>query len=258
MVGALAAYVFVAACIRRNYRLLILPLVLTLMGSLIQNVKAQYRLALKENPQVSTMEKMEILGTLFAAEYLIDEESLLPDASQTTDEQFEIEDKFLHGFARVGDDSLERVLALTPRKVPFWGGETYTHIPFMFIPRVLWPDKPSRHIWNKFGREYGYLSQDDVQTSVGVSYLAEAYMNFGFQWMYCVAFLFGVFAMIVEHISYRIFRGHFSFTFLVFLIPLQWYAADTGSILNSVFIIIVMLTLFRSQLIKMALKDEYS
>lgn len=258
MVGALAAYVFIAACIRRNYKLLIFPLLLTLVGSLIQNVKMQYRVALGENPYYSTVERFELLGTLLAMEYLNNETMGMQTDMDPNEPDTGVDDKFLHGFARVGDDSLEQVLSWTPKKVPFWGGETYQHIPFMFIPRFLWPDKPSRHIWNKFGREYGYLSSDDYGTSVGVSYLAEAYMNFGKQWMYCLAFLFGIFAIIVEHISYKILKGHFSFTFMVFLIPLQWYAADVGSILNSIFIVAVGIGIFRVQFLKMARKDEYS
>lgn len=271
MVGVLAAYIFIAGCIRKKPSLFILPLFLTLVGSSVQNVKNDYRIYLANNPESNVLERADALFDLMGVMYVTgkvedDIEGTTTTNSEDSDDddekanipEDELEEKLVHGFARTGDDSLERVLDWTPRKVPFWSGETYQHIPFMFIPRVLWPDKPSRHIWNKFGRAYGYLSSDDFQTSVGVTYLAEAYMNYGFTGMYSVAFLFGVYVFLIEILSWVIFKGHFAFTFMIYLIPLQWYAADLGSILNSEFIVTGVLLIFGTQFKKMARRDEYS
>lgn len=270
MVGVLAAYIFIAGCIRKLPSLFILPLILTVIGSSVQTVKTDYRRFISANPNSSLTERADTIVELLTSTYFVardDEEVQGTTSTNSLDDdeddrelsnEEELEKKLLHGFSRVGDDSLERVLDWTPRKVPHWGGETYQHIPFMFIPRVLWPDKPSRHIWNKFGRSYGYLSADDFQTSVGVTYLAEAYMNYGFTGMYTIAFLFGVYVFLIEILSWTIFKGHFAFTFMVYLIPLQWYAADLGSILNSEFVVTGVLLIFNTQFKKMARKDEYS
>lgn len=272
MVGVLAAYIFIAGCIRKKSSLFILPLFLTLIGSSVQNVKNDYRKFLSENPNANVFERADALVDLMGVMYVSgnaeediegttstnSEEEEWDDEYRRGDGQEVIERKLMNGFARVGDDSLERVLDWTPRKVPFWGGETYQHIPFMFIPRVLWPDKPSRHIWNKFGRAYGYLSTDDFQTSVSVTYLAEAYMNYGFSGMYTVAFLFGIYVYLIEILSWVIFKGHFAFTFMVYLIPLQWYSADLGSILNSEFVVTGVLMIFNTQFRNMSRRDEYS
>lgn len=259
LIGVLAAYVFIAACIRRKASFFILPIFLTIVGSAIQTVKFEYRNATSGIMGLSTWNRIEILAGLLHEKFSSGDATLEPmDDNIESLNSTSAEDKLIEGFSRVGDDSLERVLAWTPKKVPFWGGETYGHIPFIFIPRVLWPDKPSRHLWHKFGHVYGYLGKEDKSTSVSVTYLAEAYMNFGFPGMYTVAFGFGIFVWLIEAMSSLIFKGNFAFTFMVFLIPLQWYATDLGTIVNSVFIMTTILILFRSQILSMARNDVYS
>ncbi|NBY19143.1 O-antigen polysaccharide polymerase Wzy [bacterium] len=153
---------------------------------------------------------------------------------------------------------MEVVLEKTPKEVPFWQGESYSALPFIFIPRFLWPDKPSRHIWNLYGRTYGIIGKDDYQTSVGVSYLAEAYMNYGFVGMYTVAFLMGLLIAFVERLSYYFLGGYYYFTFMCFLMPVMTYASDLTSIINSIFVVSAVLIIFRSQFKKMARADDYT
>jgi hypothetical protein len=153
---------------------------------------------------------------------------------------------------------LELVLEKTPSEIPFWEGESYSAIPFIFIPRFLWTDKPSRHIWNKFGRTYGILSEDDVSTSVAINYFAEAYMNFGILGMYVVAMIMGFLIAGTERLSYYFLGGYFYFTFMAFLMPVMAYASDLGSVIQSIMIVSAVLFLFRKQFQKMALKDAYS
>ena len=260
MVGNLAGYLFIAACLRRQYKLLLIPLVLTLVGSAVQTVKMPFRQYIQNNPTARYSDRMEMLGALIYSEYLEGSGAGQAEEEMEADDlgKREVGESILHGFSRLGDDSIERVLAWTPSYVPFWGGSSYESLPYLFIPRVLWSDKPSRHIWNKFGRTYGILSEEDNQTSVAVNYFAEAYMNFGFSGMYVCALFMGLLIAAVERLSYYFLGGYFYFTFMAFLMPVMTYATDLGSIIQSVLIVGSVLYLFRKQFLKMALRDDYS
>ena len=258
MVGNLAGYIFIASCLRREYKMLIIPVLLTVIGSAVQVVKGPFRNMIYSNPQMQISERIETLGGLLYTQYF--EDVSLEDEEETGEsgERREIGDSLLHGFSRLGDDSLERVLAWTPSLVPFWDGASYESIPYLFIPRFLWSDKPSRHIWNRFGRAYGILGEDDYQTSVGMSYFAEGYMNFGFTGMYAVAIIMALLIAGVERLSYYFLGGYFYFTFMAFLMPVMAYATDLGSVFQSIMIVSAVLFLFRKQFKRMALRDEYS
>ena len=93
---------------------------------------------------------------------------------------------------------------------------------------------------------------------MGVNFIAEGYMNFGYAGMYWVSVFFGFLVAVVERLSYYFMRGYFYFTFMVFLMPVMYYGNDLTSIVNSVVIVACVLILFRNQIRKMALKDEYS
>ncbi len=266
MLGFLAGYAFIAACLKREYKKLIGPLIMTFVASGIQPVKVHFRMALLDNPDMPMGQRAEFLADLIYMQYFddtglkakLDEaaEDASPD-SKDGEEKDANSDTLLQGFARMGDESLERVLDMTPSKVPFWGGSSYSALPFIFIPRFIWPDKPSRHIWNDFGRTYKYLSEDDFQTSVTVNFFAEAYMNFGFFGMYCVSIFIGFLAAFIERMSYYLLGGWFYFTFLVFLAPLVQFGSDLTSIINSIFIVTSIVMGLRQQLLRMALTDDY-
>jgi hypothetical protein len=256
MVGNLAGYIFIASCLQKKYKQLILPFCLGIIACLVQNVKQDYRNNIRENPNMVIEDRLDLLGNLLYVKYVEDVE--------LEEEEFENEDKegisneISKGFARAGDDSLEVVLEKTPQEVPFWNGESYSGLPYIFIPRALWNDKPSRHIWNKFGRTYGFISSNDFQTSVAVGYLAEGYMNFGCLGMYTVALLMGFIIAAVERLSYYFLGGYYYFTFMCFLMPVMTYASDLTTVINSTFTISMVLVIFRTQFKKMARADDYS
>lgn len=258
MVGNLAGYLFIASCLRRQYKILFIPVILTLMGSAIQVVKAPYRSAIGANPALGYEERLSVLGGLLYSHYIEDADVQEGSEEADSQERRDVGDSLLHGFSRLGDDSLERVMSWTPSLVPFWEGSSYESIPYLFIPRFLWHDKPSRHIWNKFGRAYGVLSEDDMATSVAINYFAEGYMNFGIIGMYVVAVIMGFLIAAVERLSYYFLRGYFYFTFMAFLMPVMVYASDLGSVIQSIFIVSAVLLFFRKQFQNMALKDDYS
>ncbi|MCV3214632.1 hypothetical protein OGM63_14100 [Plectonema radiosum NIES-515] len=67
----------------------------------------------------------------------------------------------------------------TPTIVPYWGGKTYSNLLTSYIPRALWPDKPTEQIANEFGRRYKYLGSNDYTTAWNLPWIVEMYANFG-------------------------------------------------------------------------------
>ncbi len=261
MCGQYGGFLFVTTCLKRKYRDFVWLGVLTIFISIFQSVKGEYRefLHSEDNAAKAYADKFAVLGQLLVNKYIIGLPPVVQEDDSEEDEaQNDTTRNIAGGFDRIGDDSLERVLAMTPRVVPFWNGETYESIPYMFIPRTLWPEKPSRAFWNKFGRLYGVLSSDDYQTSVGVGYFAEAYINFGFTGMYLCAVFMGLLVAAVERMSFYFLKGYFYFTYLAFLMPLIGFGADMGTMLNSLFVLTTALVLVRNLLVRMARRDEYS
>jgi hypothetical protein len=243
----------------------LLLIILGLTGVCIQTVKLEYRLATKLNRDYSKLEQVGILANLLAWRFtegetpifLMDEDGEFPQQNEETKEN-DVSKNLAQGFSRVGDDSLEKVLAMTPSQVPYWDGETYAHIPYMFIPRFLWPGKPKRDIWNKFGRVYGFLSENDENTSVGVNFLGEAYMNFGYTGLYSIACIFGMLIAIMESLSFYFLGKYSYFSFICFMIPFMNYGLDFGSILNGIIILTGVLMLVRYRLVGLLQRDVYS
>jgi hypothetical protein len=89
-------------------------------------------------------------------------------------------------------DLLADVVRQTPRWVPYWGGETYLSLIGFAIPRVLWPNKPSKTLGQDFGHRYGYLNDNDGYTSVNFPLFVEFYTNFGEIGVLVGMFLVGV------------------------------------------------------------------
>ncbi len=75
--------------------------------------------------------------------------------------------------------TLEHCVDQTPLAVPYWEGHTYKTLPASFIPRVLWPDKPSKQVGQDFGHRYQIIAEADRTTAVNLPQLIELYINFG-------------------------------------------------------------------------------
>ncbi|MDZ8188199.1 MAG: O-antigen polysaccharide polymerase Wzy [Nostoc sp. ChiSLP02] len=71
------------------------------------------------------------------------------------------------------------IIADTPKRIPYWNGESYLGILTKFIPRILWPNKPSEIIGNVFGRRYKYVEKNDYSTTINLPLMVEMYANFG-------------------------------------------------------------------------------
>jgi hypothetical protein len=261
LMGSLVSIGVLVSCLKKKFWPLPFIVLLVMGMSAIQTVKGPFRVIIFSDmgQELGYGERLAALGELLDVKYLQDDgDDFEDDGGDGEREKETIAGNLISGFMRAGDDSLERVLANTPSKIPFWEGETYMGIPFMFIPRALWPDKPSRHFWNKFGRSYGVLDAEDYQTSVTVSYLAEAYMNFGFTAMYIVSMLVGLLIAVVERSAFYILGGNYYFPYIVLMTPLASPGSDLGSMLNSLWVIYMLFIVGRPFLLKMAQRDEYS
>lgn len=75
-------------------------------------------------------------------------------------------------------DVFADVVRSTPQRVPYWEGATYRSLVGALVPRVLWPGKPEKRLGNDFGHRYGYLTPDDLSTSVNFPFLVEFFANF--------------------------------------------------------------------------------
>jgi hypothetical protein len=71
------------------------------------------------------------------------------------------------------------VREMTPVYVPYYRGESYTYFLYAWIPRLLWPEKPSAsESLDRLDLDYGF-KYESQPVSVGVGQLPEAYANFG-------------------------------------------------------------------------------
>ncbi len=249
VVSQFAGIFFITVCLRRKFSHL-WGLVIFVIGlSAIQSVKSDYRFFMQANLGSGMSERIECLMNLLFLRY-----SSQNDETMKVDER---ERDLAQGFARVGDNSLETVLEQSPSKVPFWNGETYAVIPYFIIPRFLWPEKPVREFWNKYGKVYGILSEDDYQTAVGVGYLAEAYMNYGFVGIYLLSFGFGIAIAFLERCTAVFMGGPSMLGFIVFLLPVIGYSSDLGSMVSSLALATGLMVILNGVLKSNGTRDAY-
>lgn len=200
-----------------------LILLVAVMGTL-QPIKSAHRNFLLRRPQSSVVERVENTIHLFEARWITSaSEKPLPIAQTSRHEEY------WRGFRRVGDDSLGKVLTQTPDRVPYWRGETYRPLLFVWLPRLFWTKKPEITTWHKFGKEYGYLQSTDEATSVSFNYLAEAFMNFGIRAFLAASLLFGAIIALTERTLVHLLPGQPAVTFALFVLPFA-VPTDTTSI----------------------------
>jgi hypothetical protein len=87
------------------------------------------------------------------------------------------------------------VVELTPSVVPYQYGWLYSYMAITWIPRFVWPDKPSVSEANQYYQvAYGLTSEDDLsKVSISVGLLTEGFMNFGWVGVVGIMFLAGIF-----------------------------------------------------------------
>lgn len=89
---------------------------------------------------------------------------------------------------------LAHVMAWTPEQRPHLGWQTYQTVPAMFIPRLLWPEKPSSMlVANDIALRYGALAPTQIgRVALDLGLLPEAYIAFGWWGPLAVSLLLGV------------------------------------------------------------------
>lgn len=104
--------------------------------------------------------------------------------------------------------SVAAVLRDVGDHVEFRKGETLLLTPLgMFIPRFLWPDKPSVSLGREFGVTFQLVSPIDSKTMIAPSFIAEFYWNFHIPGVLVGMFVFGAFFRWVYR-SFGEFRGY--------------------------------------------------
>ena len=72
------------------------------------------------------------------------------------------------------------VRTMTPQVVPYYQGSTYAYFLVAWIPRAIWPDKPTATGGANDRMDVDYQFKYEGQaTSIGIGLLPEAYANFG-------------------------------------------------------------------------------
>jgi hypothetical protein len=94
------------------------------------------------------------------------------------------------------------VLQLTPALIPFQEGASYGYMLVGFVPRLLWPDKPSVNDANRaYQVAYGLTAERNLdQVSISVGTLTEGYVNFGWTGVITVMSGLGLFLRMFERI----------------------------------------------------------
>jgi hypothetical protein len=167
-------------------------LVFALMGVLVvafvvlQPIKIAYRTVLGNSSVVYDLGGR--LGVFFDVTSLFVQKSLDPSVADPTN---------TFAYSGIGGGPLETargslgrldyihefalVRVYTPDQIPYYGGSTYTYFFVGWIPRLVWPGKPSALAQNTdVVLNYGILSETSAQTTTAsVGPLPEAYVNFG-------------------------------------------------------------------------------
>jgi len=149
-------------------------------------------------------------------------------------------------------DLLADVIIRTPREIPYWGGQTYLSLVGAFVPRFIWPDKPTKELGQAFGHRYGYIGQSDNNTALNLPILVEFYANFGIAGAIAGMFLVGLIYFILDRTVNNPGQDTLhSLVGVVILVPLANIESDfslgfVGLILNGVALWLVLRTIRRS------------
>ncbi|MEP7087653.1 MAG: hypothetical protein ABI884_10135 [Gemmatimonadota bacterium] len=151
-------------------------------------------------------------------------------------------------------DLLADVIIRTPSEIPYWGGETYLSLAGAFVPRVLWPDKPTKELGQAFGHRYTYIGTNDFGTAMNLPVLVEFYANFGFIGViFGMAIVGGIYCILEGIVNNPDQDVMLSLIGVVILVPLADIESDFslgfgGLILNGAALWIVLRTIRRSGL----------
>jgi hypothetical protein len=132
---------------------------------------------------------------------------------------------------------LTDVTRRTPSEIPHWHGRTYLTLVGAFIPRFLWPDKPSKTLGQDFAHRYSYIHYLDVNTSVNMPWLVEFYANFGWAGVIIGMTLTGALFGVMERVINRPRQSWLlSIVAVVLLVPLLNIESDFSLVFGGLFL----------------------
>jgi len=146
------------------------------------------------------------------------------------------------------------VVRIVPAVVEHENGTLSWHaIRHVLMPRFLFPEKPDLGGDSWLVRKYAHLnvSGDESNTSVGLGYMAEFYIDFGFPGMLVPLFLYGILLGMMYRMLYRMSPSDSFFSAVVaglFLLHFLSYEGNfaklLGGVLQNFLILVVLLFLF--------------
>jgi hypothetical protein len=101
---------------------------------------------------------------------------------------------YFHQFALVYD--------LCPKIIPYEMGQSYSYLLYAWIPRFIWPAKPTAQQANiDFSIRYGIQSYEGTLTTMnGIGYLGEGYTNFGVFGAFSIMCILGILFALLQAI----------------------------------------------------------
>ncbi len=140
------------------------------------------------------------------------------------------------GLRRLSSDTLTRlsllqqtgnVIEMTPAQIPYQNGRLYSYVLVTFIPRFMWPEKPSISDANKWYQVSYHLTLPANIESVGIAVgtITESYINFGWLGpvpvMFCLGLLLGMFQTIFLRTSSGLLLGSIGVALLPGLLSVE-------------------------------------
>lgn len=140
---------------------------------------------------------------------------------------------------------ISKIMQTVPARVPHADGATVeTAIKSSLLPRFLYPDKPKAGGRENYEKYTGYILQSS--TSMGISLLGEAYINYGVTGAWLFMFIFGLLSSFVIK-QFFVLASKYSTIWLWFpLILLHFVKAETELLVQLNFLVksIILVYLF--------------
>lgn len=203
---------------------------------LLQPIKGEFRGIIKhENSQtaLSPTEKLQMFFSMGWSYYFSD-----------TNQGGKFEEGINKTYGRINHMMVTAaIIADTPDKQPYLYGETYIPLFTKWIPRFIWPNKPSEVLGSVWARAYGYLGADDYETSFNLPWLPEMYMNFGIFGVIGISVLIGIFFHMLAVNFWADARTPSTFAFgMAFGLPLVYVENNLSMVFGGFFIVVISLT----------------
>ena len=205
-VGIYAAYVLKPSM---KQKLVLVLLAVSFVGAL-QLVKDHYRMLLLQQGQRNYVSKFLTV---------VDNE-LLEDQVFSDDNVERLVIRFNQGWI------ISRIMQMVPDAKPYADGETIiTAIRASILPRALYPDKPIAGGRVNYEKYTGFKLQSN--TSMGISLLGEAYLNFGTEGAWAFMLVFGLLTSLVIRGLFLLTRKYPTLWLWLPLILLHFVKAET-------------------------------